>query len=373
LNTLFRDMVTRNPESKAQLVLCVRWLLFAIRPLSPKECYFALLFALEPSECDWGEEDVPDYALERFILDSSQGLAHVTPWSRIDEREKASPLEPYDWNRILPPSRQVVQFIHESVRDFLLDYGGFRLIEPNSKEDFHCQSHQQLTHYCLQYMKSAVLLDEPIPAVQWRPKSRMETSFSVTSLNNYPFLEYSVLHVLDHAKEAGISGGKIVRTVSHFRTDVGRRRSCKVNITFVHLHHTEDPEDEQLQEQTFPAYYALLAVKESAILGIAHVTSHDGEFLRIFVENADRPSFEADWRFRIHRGGHRHLISFMAECATVEMMTALLRSGCFEVNVLDPGGKTPLDYALKRGDGAIIELLHQAGAVETRACRPSSR
>jgi hypothetical protein len=367
LNTLFRDMVTRNSESKAQLVLCVKWLLFASRPMSPKECYFAILFELEPDlALELNAYEIPYDAMERFLLDCSKGLAHITPWSRPAERSNDEPTRAFPLAAdISPPSLQVVQFIHESVRDFLLEYGGFQIIEPGSTNNFHRNSHRQLARCCLHYMASAMLLDAAIPPVPWMSESRMQPNFSLASLNHYPFLEYAVSHVIDHATKAGFSGIEMIRSVSNFRSDQ-QRLSGKANITFVCWGDMTNSEHEQLYEQTFHACFTLIVVKRSVIVGIACEVHDNKESVRIFADDDDRASFETDRRFRIRRGGNRHLLSYMAECAPVRVMVALLGSGRFDVNLLDPDGMAPLDYALKRGDNAIIDLLYKAGAVKHR-------
>jgi hypothetical protein len=373
LNTLFRDMVTRDSENNDRLAVCVKWLLFAIRPMSPRECYFALLFELEPDTLKFDEEEIPYDAIERCLLDSSKGLAHITPWSRSGQFNnrpvEVLPTTASDLDQVSPPpSHPVVQFIHESVRDFLLDYGGFQIIDPDSSNNFDRQSHEHLARCCLHYMTSAVLLDSAMPVIRRTSESGLETSFQITSLNHYPLLEYSVLHVLDHTAKTrfrGTDGTDMTRAVSHFRID--EASSGQVNMTFVHVGNVTNPENEQLYEQNAQGYFALFVVESSVVLGIVCVTHDNKETVRMFVENNDRASFEADWRFRIRRGGNKYLISYMVECAAKEMIEALLRSGRFDVNVLDPDGKTPLDYAVKRGDNAIIKLLLKAGALNHRA------
>jgi hypothetical protein len=341
LNTLFHDMVTRDSQNKVELDMCVRWLLFAIRPMNPKECYFALLSGLELSALTWSKDEIPYEAMEKFILHSSKGLAQITP-SR----------------------RPRVQFIHESVREFLLEHGGFHQVEPEPVNDFHRRSHQRLANCCLHYMKSAVLLDTTVPMVQRMSESGIKTSLYVTPLKCYPFLEYSVLHILDHATEAQLGGIKMTRTVSHFRSD--EHLSSEVNITFVQIDNITNLRDGRLHEQPIHAYFALIVVKGSVIFGIACAIHDNEESVRIFANDDDRASFEADRRVRICRGGNRRFLSYMAECAPVRVMAALLGSGRFDVNLLDPDGMAPLDYALKRGDDAIIDLLYKAGAVKHR-------
>ena len=42
LHALFQDILTRDEKHKDQLLLCLQWVLFARRPLSPKELYYAI-------------------------------------------------------------------------------------------------------------------------------------------------------------------------------------------------------------------------------------------------------------------------------------------------------------------------------------------
>ncbi|KAH7370730.1 heterokaryon incompatibility protein-domain-containing protein, partial [Rhexocercosporidium sp. MPI-PUGE-AT-0058] len=98
LNDLFELILTRDGESLERLHVCLKWILFAARPLKPQELYFAIELGLN-KECSgyWDQEDVEVDRIKSFVRSSSKGLAEVT-------RNKASE----------------VQFIHESVRDFLL-------------------------------------------------------------------------------------------------------------------------------------------------------------------------------------------------------------------------------------------------------------
>ncbi|KAH8658829.1 heterokaryon incompatibility protein-domain-containing protein [Tricladium varicosporioides] len=98
LTELFEMILIRDKENPEQLQACLIWVLFATRPLKPQELYFAIQLTLSKgySSC-WDQEDIDLDQIKTFIRSSSKGLAEVT-------RNKASE----------------VQFIHESVRDFLL-------------------------------------------------------------------------------------------------------------------------------------------------------------------------------------------------------------------------------------------------------------
>jgi hypothetical protein len=96
LHELFRDMLTRDQSNRDNMLLCIQWVLFATQALRPEQLYFAILSGHEPGAlAKWNPDDVALSDMKRFILSSSKGLTEVT-------------------------ESQTVQFIHESVTDFLL-------------------------------------------------------------------------------------------------------------------------------------------------------------------------------------------------------------------------------------------------------------
>lgn len=87
-------------------MLCIQWVLFAKQPLSPEQLYFAILSGVETDAVSiWDPSEITRDVIKRFILDSSKGLTEITT-SKL----------------------QKVQFIHESVRDFLLKEDGLSSI-----------------------------------------------------------------------------------------------------------------------------------------------------------------------------------------------------------------------------------------------------
>lgn len=112
LHDLFIDMLTRDQKNVDSFLVGVQIILFALRPLSPEEfreaveTYFEDNFTLE--DCDLAQ--MTSENLRKFVLDTSKGLAEIT-------RSK----EP------------TVQFIHESVRDFLIKEGGLNTLQPTTR------------------------------------------------------------------------------------------------------------------------------------------------------------------------------------------------------------------------------------------------
>ncbi|EMD58768.1 hypothetical protein COCSADRAFT_165029 [Bipolaris sorokiniana ND90Pr] len=114
LHKLFSDILTRDSRNKDMLVLCIQWVLFAKQPLSPEQLYHALLLNINSNAISkLDPEETTKHDMKRFLLDFSKGLAEAT----VSKEPR-------------------VQFIHESVRDFLLKENGLSKIWPKFRSNF---------------------------------------------------------------------------------------------------------------------------------------------------------------------------------------------------------------------------------------------
>lgn len=163
-----------------------RWVLFSRNPLSPEQLYFAILSEIEPEALSrWDPDEMPLEAIQRFILDSSKGLAEATK----------STAEPK------------IQFIHESVKDFLLKENGLRSVWFNLESNVQGQGHERLKQCCLNYINMDVSEYLGIRDLhQVRPKApemrRRRVRRRISPIVDFPFLEYAVSNVLYHADAA---------------------------------------------------------------------------------------------------------------------------------------------------------------------------
>ena len=185
LHSLLKDILTRDNNNMAKTLLCLQWILYAKRPLKQEELYFAILAGTESSEflADWTADqgEIDEEILKISMVDCSKGLAEMT-------KSKKNP---------------TVQFIHESVRDFLRDEGlnnlEFGSIAPGP-------SHDALKACCLNYV--TMDLSPRLPHSQHLPEAKSsEASHLVESVSrSYPFLEYAVQNVFHHANIAAEHG-----------------------------------------------------------------------------------------------------------------------------------------------------------------------
>lgn len=185
LHDLFRDILTRDARDKDELILCIQCVLFAKRPLRPEEltvlcCSFWDRSRI--SEALGGGIYHPHHKSEvhpRFI----KGLAETTK-----------------------SEYPVVQFIHESVGDFLLKGNGLREVWPDLGERFQGQSHEQLKECCLKYTCADIARHLCLPGQLPKASTNNVDDLRDIIQQPLPFLEYAVCGVLHHANEAESEG-----------------------------------------------------------------------------------------------------------------------------------------------------------------------
>ncbi|KAK5087547.1 hypothetical protein LTR70_006959 [Exophiala xenobiotica] len=102
LHNLFANLVKPDDEDFEECITLFQWVMFSLEPLEPIELYLAIQQAHAPSEMD--EARFMDQATAmNYILNCSRGLVEFSS----------------DWNDRLASERLEVQFIHETVRDYL--------------------------------------------------------------------------------------------------------------------------------------------------------------------------------------------------------------------------------------------------------------
>ncbi|KAK3940661.1 hypothetical protein QBC46DRAFT_353953 [Diplogelasinospora grovesii] len=364
LADLFEMILTRDGENPDQLQLCLQWILFATRPLKPQELYFAIQLGLD-KEClsSWDPEDVELDQMKTFVRSSSKGLAEVT-------RNKASE----------------VQFIHESVRDFLLGkYGGQW---SRASSNFVGHSHEILRDCCLAQLSASInrAVDVPDPLPQASKAAQLRQAISL----KFPFLEYSVLNVLRHTNSAQqhmMEQGAfladfplrrwVVLNNTLERYDV-RRYTESVSLLYIlaeknladliRIHPQResyfDVEVERPERYGPPIFAALATGSDEAVRAFLEVqaniqppTSRLHDLYKEYSENkANRANPRRDFNFR-RRGIPSHVVVHGGEV----IFAFLLASGELDANSRDKDGRTPLSWAAEKGNEAIVKLLLQNG------------
>ncbi|KAK4206213.1 hypothetical protein QBC37DRAFT_435271, partial [Rhypophila decipiens] len=174
LDNLFDMILARDDEYMDELRFCIQLILFAIRPVTLTEYFFALRRAGDSDLQDsWATKEVDRDVMGRFALSSSKGLAEVTKTRKADK-------DP------------TVQFIHESVRDFLFSENGRRRLWPSfNHREFAGFGHDTLKLRCLGEIEAHQSQD-----------SQSNTRSAPDLIQMWPFLRYATGNILLHANQA---------------------------------------------------------------------------------------------------------------------------------------------------------------------------
>jgi hypothetical protein len=171
LHQLFQQIIQQGSHDRANVVDLFLWILYARQPLQPRECYHAIAISQQGYSLDgWDPSEASEQDMTRFIIDTSRGLAETT---RGDH--------------------PTVQFIHESVRDFLFA-DGLGLLKPGLiKSDGHERLYQCCRGHVLLYdsLERRSPTEEDLQNYMQSRQSRL--------LRKYPFMEYAFAGMLYHA------------------------------------------------------------------------------------------------------------------------------------------------------------------------------
>jgi ankyrin repeat protein len=192
LGGLFADILTRDVEDKDRSILILQWMLFAKRSLTPIELYFGVISGTVPvqlRELMMGQTS--SQIVERYILSCSKGLVEVSK-----------------------SKDHTVQFIHETVRDFLLQENGLAKLEPDLAVAMVGSSQDRLRECCFQYF---VMNEIPHPG----DESKVDTATNVST--KFPFLEYATMHMFSHAESAESGGVSQKKVLKAFYKGNGRK------------------------------------------------------------------------------------------------------------------------------------------------------
>lgn len=186
---LFQDVILKDKKNIPDLVRLTQLIFCARRPLRPQEAFVALHESYnEPFDA----EKVDGTILSKHILAISKGLAEVT--------------------RAEHPT---VQFIHETVREFLRDRG----LSGVSKQSMHGDGNEVLKSSCLDQINELDAVAKHFELLEeyraWRSyrdtrsdsvTARQREEFREKAIQMFPFLEYSTQYILPHANAAAGRG-----------------------------------------------------------------------------------------------------------------------------------------------------------------------
>ncbi|OOF93412.1 hypothetical protein ASPCADRAFT_150839 [Aspergillus carbonarius ITEM 5010] len=371
LSDLFKDILTRDTANMDDLLLSIQWILFAKRPLKLEEFYYAIL-SVDPDNLTdaWEPGSISPDDMSRFLLDSSKGLAEVTK-----SKDKT------------------VQFIHESVRDFLLKENGLWELWPQHQDKFEALSHDRLKECCNNFLQTDVR--KHIPMEENLPSASSEDArvLRQTLTEQFPFLEYAVRNLFHHA-DASDRGGihqeafiqrldfaTWIRCSNAIERYQIRRYTPSASLLYIlaeynlsNLIRTVRKKEPCInlpgERYHYPLFAALANGNESAVRALQEpdeaFRNIKGayELAQVVYRNEIQSLIERGKR--IKPGRSSSLISFAIE-EDEGSLADLIMTACHfvDVNARDNDGQTALHYSVRYGKHTMLSHLLATDQVDT--------
>ncbi|KAK4451554.1 hypothetical protein QBC34DRAFT_401310 [Podospora aff. communis PSN243] len=190
-----------NPKYATETNVMLAIALSTERPLTLTEFRYATALATcggvlshaELEQCAGFVSD--DGTMRKRIRSRCGGLLEMKTMNEVTEGMDDSGANP----------REVVQFIHQSVRDSLLLGSNTRVSDGQGlrKESSISEGHEMLARCCIQYLSTQEARDV---ASRVRPHSRNDKSWRQSIRRELPFLNYAVEFCFHHCQQAENSG-----------------------------------------------------------------------------------------------------------------------------------------------------------------------
>ncbi|KAL9570478.1 hypothetical protein ACKAV7_005409 [Fusarium commune] len=305
LDILYRQLIqSMSPDS----LKLIQWICFAMRPLSLDELRWAMLIEADSRHQSLYEcQRVGDYpsdndVLKRRIQTLSRGLAEVTS------------------------DAKVVQFIHQSVKDFFVEKG-LSALDETINPDFIVEiAHYRLSRICIRYLAMEEI---------GRPASH--DSYYLKS--EFPFLFYAITSWVAHVKQSDASSVPQEDLLEYFTGPSNTLMERWVHIYRILDKFSKDRPPEETSLIHVLSRYGVTGAL-GAILGRA-------DQVGININAKDERSWAPlEWAAE---EGHEAVVRMLLD-----------RGACTEA--ADKEGMTPLLRAAGNGHKAIVQLLLDRGA-----------
>jgi WD40 repeat protein/ankyrin repeat protein len=347
LSKLFRGIITQDKQNLDELKLCLQWVLFAHRPLKREGFYYAVLSGIDPNHAflPWDPEKIPTESMALFILSASKGLVEITK------------------------KDHTVQFIHQSVRDFLLEENVLGQVWPDLNSNAIGLSHDCLKQGCSNYMRlgTANVLDDPEFLAFTSSSNSASADLYKDIQVKFPFLEYAAHNIFAHADTAQLHGVSQER----FLTEIALSKWVELFNAIERYQARRLPRDIDL-------IYVLAEQNCSSLIDTltrdgSRISSQNGRYGNpIFAAIAmdSQKAFES----LVRRDSEAHpdgcefpypsedICSFLVKHGRPETIRRFLSIYDVDITSTLKSGETMLLWAVEWGHSKIVELLLNKGA-----------
>ena len=182
-------------EDRERMLRLLQLVFYAQRPLNPTELRYALAFGCRAysSYAEWSKSSEyvrNDEQMEKRIREHSKGLVEIAHAAKDDDRSQDSALS----------RKAVVQFIHQSVRDYLAR-DGFSFLRDTRWPTHSAEGHDFMKMVCCNYLRAKDL--EALLSVDFRVSQQFCVRGQMPDLVvDHPLLKYAVEYIFSHAAQA---------------------------------------------------------------------------------------------------------------------------------------------------------------------------
>ncbi|POR38318.1 Uncharacterized protein TPAR_01489 [Tolypocladium paradoxum] len=313
LDDLYRELI-QGVENRADTLRLMKWICFSTRPLKTVELQWAMAVDTDCSyktldECQSSDNFIANDNIGRRITALSCGLAETVPSD--DDR--------------------IVQFIHQSVKDFFVEGGLMALDNPTTSANLVVPAaHCRLSRACLYYFKMAA-------HCHGQPFDQADTS-------RFPFIRYATTSWVSHAKLGEPAETSPTSLLDLLGWPIESESLIK---SWAFSYH-------EAGDRLYPDGTKLI-----------HVISRHGlaKLLPCLLEECG----EIGARVNVQDGLGRTPLSWAARYGQEAVVNLLLDTGKVDVNARDKDGRSPLWYAAKKGYEAVVRQLLAIGEVDINA------
>lgn len=313
LDELYTELLSYTEgDERVKSLHFMQWICFARRPLTLRELRFAL--ALDPDTSDTSIHQClnpelyveTDEDMKPRIYDLSKGLAEV--------------LECY--------GRPTVQFIHQSVQDFLLEKG-FQILDSSIAGTVIGHGHLWISRSCIKYLSVAEDLTPSLGLnVDDSELHEMEDD------NRFDLLGYALYYWLRHVRKVGNANISENDLATLDANALGGRLRSKFGIKVV--------VDSGL---SYPTTLLHVAARYNFINMVNAILNRN-----VWADQTD--------------GRGRTPLSIAAARGYLELTELLLIRDDVDADHKDQGGNTPLALAAAEGHEAVVEMLMSRDGVD---------
>jgi ankyrin repeat protein len=342
LDGIFFTILQKDGQDKEATLLMFQWVLFAKRPLNPEELYFAVMAGIEPEELSArNHQRETDEVIRRYITSISKGLIEIRKGKR-----------------------KTVQFIHESVNDFLLRNKRLQTLQAALQQYPVGASHDRLAACCMAYIKMKDLdlyaSDEKLSKMDIDPVS-LSNSSKVFSAQ-FPFTEYAARYVLAHAEmaQAGCISQQLY--VQWLRQGNFKRLKTFHNAFYTSKYYAED----LIYALSLESLYELAKIiLQDSAADVNLQGGHFGTALQAASYNGSREVvsmlLEKGADVNLQGGEFGTALQAASYCGHIELVALLLEKGA-DVNLQGGHFRTALQAASYNGSKEVVSLLLKKGA-----------